>query len=1124
MLKPHCNQNADQLPQNGCIKSDNELTKPQHFLPHKYILKRDKQSIRVVYDASARTKANFTLNDCLYSGPSLVSELIKILMRFRFYKTGFICDIVTAFLNIEIATKHRPVMSFLWRRNGDLNQPLEIYRCNRAAFGMRSSPFLLQSILIHHFEKFKEYFPVASNLGESIYIDDIVSGSNDDNDVPILITQIINLLKLASMSVHKINSNSHFVRDFLRQEDIQSNFPDITKVLGLIWDLSYDTLSVDLSSFIDTPILPTYTKAEILSIVAGLFDPLGICSAYLVRAKLIFQQLCVLKIKWDENVPPEIYEEFTEWLSGFPILAKSGLFNTARFIFNPAPATVPKVDSNTSNVGGLGARSSEGIYCNSPPPTLNSDTHSIFTKYTPMILRVFTDASLQSHCVVIYAEVTLNGKTYLRQVISKVRVASLNKKLTIPRAELMSALLGARLANTTKQYLSDFNITDIQYYTDSCNVIYWIKGMCKNWVPFVQHRLLEIHSLTSPHAWNFISTKYNIADVGTRPITAEKFIQIEGWFGNLNLPTDLANPNLTFDSIPDDLRSEVRKKIVTLHTESEPEPCVSNLINVNNFSTLNQLIRVTSAVLKAVNLFKRDRLFLMIDLDNQSLKMWILATQAVYFPDEIKGSKPGPLTTLAGEKQSTPLIKQLQLFTKDGVLRCTTRYLESPHLGFDQKYPILLPSKASLTRLIILDTHEYAFHSGISHTLATLRQKYWVINGRSNVRSVINACLMCRRLKLNPYIPPVAPKLPQFRLEESTPFTFTAVDFAGPLYVKGLKKDKLGKDVVSKCYIAVFTCLVFRAVSLELVCDLTAGTFVNALIRFFNQWGACKIMLSDNFKFYEKTAADLADLLDSPQVKKLARLVKVKWIFSTELAPWTNGAAEATVKIVKGALRRTFGRAMLTYDEMSTALSSVQHICNKRPLLLQGDSSIDQYPLTPNDLILGYRTKDLPTDHIKPAELKTSSVFGRKRFKYLQSLKDIFWKRFHKEYLNELTTYHFRTRGRTGGGDREPKVGDICLLKNEKVPRNTWKTARVISVVRASDGLIRKVEVKPASHLINDGRVSNTFRHPSMLIPLDLDDSPSSVNPNQGTARVKLPARVLTCPNSVLCALVNCLN
>lgn len=40
--------------------------KPTHFLPHRYILKKDQKSIRVVYDGSCRTKAGLTLNYTLY--------------------------------------------------------------------------------------------------------------------------------------------------------------------------------------------------------------------------------------------------------------------------------------------------------------------------------------------------------------------------------------------------------------------------------------------------------------------------------------------------------------------------------------------------------------------------------------------------------------------------------------------------------------------------------------------------------------------------------------------------------------------------------------------------------------------------------------------------------------------------------------------------------------------------------------------------------------------------------------------------------------------------------------------------------------------------------------------------
>ena len=61
--------------------------------------------------------------------------------------------------------------------------------------------------------------------------------------------------------------------------------------------------------------------------------------------------------------------------------------------------------------------------------------------------------------------------------------------------------------------------------------------------------------------------------------------------------------------------------------------------------------------------------------------------------------------------------------------------------------------------------------------------------------------------------------LPRFRVEEQSLFFNVVIDFAGPLYIRGENGGKSGK-----VYVALFACCTTRAIHLELVPDLSAGT------------------------------------------------------------------------------------------------------------------------------------------------------------------------------------------------------------------------------------------------------------------------------------------------------------
>ncbi|GFY43591.1 integrase catalytic domain-containing protein [Trichonephila inaurata madagascariensis] len=58
----------------------------------------------------------------------------------------------------------------------------------------------------------------------------------------------------------------------------------------------------------------------------------------------------------------------------------------------------------------------------------------------------------------------------------------------------------------------------------------------------------------------------------------------------------------------------------------------------------------------------------------------------------------------------------------------------------------------------------------------------------------------------------------------------------------------------------------------------------------------------------------------------------IHWKFLVERAPWWGGFYERLVKTINDHLRKLLGRALLTFEELSTMLSEVEVIVNHRPL------------------------------------------------------------------------------------------------------------------------------------------------------------------------------------------------
>jgi hypothetical protein len=58
-------------------------------------------------------------------------------------------------------------------------------------------------------------------------------------------------------------------------------------------------------------------KIKLTQVSASVFDPLGLISPFLVRSKVIIQEVWKLKIDWDEVIPEAICLPRQSWLDQF---------------------------------------------------------------------------------------------------------------------------------------------------------------------------------------------------------------------------------------------------------------------------------------------------------------------------------------------------------------------------------------------------------------------------------------------------------------------------------------------------------------------------------------------------------------------------------------------------------------------------------------------------------------------------------------------------------------------------------------------------------------------------------------------------------------------------------------
>ena len=420
------------------------------------------------------------------------------------------------------------------------------------------------------------------------------------------------------------------------------------------------------------------------------------------------------------------------------------------------------------------------------------------------------------------------------------------------------------------------------------------------------------------------------------------------------------------------------------------------------------------------------------------------------------------------------------------MIRCKGR-LDNSTLEEGARRPILLPKRERFTHLLIEKVHKELLHSGVSQTLAGVRYKYWIPHGRSIVKTVLQQCSVCRRHEGGPYkMPPMAP-LPTSRVRESCPFSKTGVDYFGPLLVKS-------GDGPKKVWISLFTCMVTRAVHLELIQDMTTEEFLLAFKRFIAQRGSPDEVISDNaahFKLASKTLELIwYNLVRSETVQSYVSSSGINWHFIVELAPWMGGFYERLVGIVKRSLRKSIGRKMLSLMQAQTLIKEVEAVVNSRPLVYVGEdinSTITLTPshfLTPNPKIgIPEIEDDLDSDYT-PVDNTCNRLL--RIWKKGQKLLNEFWRIWREQYLTSLRE---RTQSSLKVGrvlsHEVPKCGDVVLVK-DNLPRGTWKIGKIIELNESKDKVIRSAKVKLSSQ-----KVLN--RPLSLLYPIECDSAESEI-------------------------------
>ena len=1039
---------ADQIDQGYAelVPPNEEWPKhPVYYIPSHWVARPDALTTktRIVMNASSKCKTTgLSLNDCLYQGPTLLPDLVRVLLNFRCFRYVTVCDISKMFWQIAIKLPDADCLRYMWKWTKE-EEPL-LYRALCVTFGLISAPYQAIATVLMHCDTFEAQFPEgAKDIKDTLYMDDASVLRDSKAESIASVKQVAELFRLASMMPHKWNSNDI---NILKEAGIpEDKWAGVTmqKVLGVQWDTSEDVISFDFVKAVAT-VSDVETKRTLIQQAARIFDPLGLIAPFTLAAKLLFQRCWAAQLEWDEPLPADINAEWLQWCS--QVEALKGI-KLPRLVRTPG----------------------------SPPR-----------------LAVFADASAFAYGVCVY--IVSEGAASL--LFAKTRVAPVKQKLTVARLELLAALIAARVAEYVANAFTRFRFSRIDYFTDSLITLWRIRNGEQGYKIWVANRVKEILERSSADSWYYVPGQLNPADVASRSCGVEDLINNTLWWSG---PNFILKDRSCWPEHKTLSPKEAEEQNEEDGKEREKEKAIVNVVNDNDVNIpdpLETIFEVTSSWPKVIRLtcywlrflafllpsrrkslrcldkVSNDTKTLTVNDQRAALGAWIRRAQVAGFGNEYDDMGNGNFVL---KKKS--FLQQLAVYYgPDKFIRSVSRLSDSELLPFETREPILLPKHNKIVERVVLHMHVMSGHTASGQTLYQVQRMYRLVGGKQEVSRIIHLCRKRRCVKPVPLEQRLAP-LPTFRTDGYAPWVNIAIDYFGPFevrhdcdwkknsdldYVPGRKVKKVLKKAcphpdISKAWGIIFTCLQTRAIHLEAVVKMDTTTFLQAFTRMTSRRGLPHVVWSDNAKTFKRARTlvnDMIKQIDWQHVEEKARLHNIDWQFGTEKMPSTNGVVERMVRSVKEGLRVSLIHRPVAFYQLETFLIEVEALVNDRPLASPSATHDDHATITPALLCLGRPLSALPFTEKDFVAEHDFGLLQRARTRMVSA----FWRRWRKDYLLAFQAVRL-VKDITA--NLEPD--QVVLLREENLGKGTWTLARIMDTYPGRDGRVRRVKLKTAA-------------------------------------------------------------
>ena len=979
---------------------------PVRYVDHHEVFKAGSTTpLRLVINSSFRSGKEKSLNDILLKGPSSLNDILSILIGWRIYPIAFVGDVAKMYHSVGTGELEGHVRRMLWR-DCDSESDIKVYAFQTVTFGDRPAGCIATLALRETADMFGSIDPVAAqSLKRETYMDDVVSGANSRKEAEV---RIENLRKIASLGGFNFKEFRTSGKSFEEVKLLGSG--QMGRVLGLCWDPLRDMITVNVNlnpnkkvkgqrkeaeSLRDTQL----TKRICLRLVNSMYDPIGLICPFTVKLKLLMRDQFAgnVSIGWDKPIDSDAA---ARWMALFDEM--EGLNDV---VFE---------------------RCSFGCDLN---------------KCKPMLIG-FADASLAAFGSVFYLRHVHPEGVKVSMLLAKAKLGPA-KRETVPRMELMSAVLCSRLACKVRECLP-CDIEREVYFLDSKVALGMIQNSKSLLKEFIGIRVSEVRSKTKLKDWAWVPSEENIADISSRGSSPRDLDGHSRWQCGpdwLKQPIELW-PCEFVSCEPDDADDE--EAVMFLNDDY--------LIDASKYSELSKLTKVTAYVFKAIEHFKelksdgRKCSVLNVEWKNVEVSVRNYRDAEMYWEREVSKSvmklyEKGKLTSL----RPVPMWQDYGKFRK---VVTSGRLGKLLKVGYDTEELTILDPKHPYTRLWLKNCHD-ADHSGDDRVIWKSRTKYWIPRARRIVSSIRKHCYRCR-LRSKVLSRQVMAPLPGERVIPSPPWTNVALDLFGPLE----HIDQVRKRLKSKCWGLIVTCMVSRAVHLDVTESYDTDALLQSLRRFQSIRGTPSVIYSDQgsqMMATRKEFENMLELIDWSSVKGWCSKNRTEWRLVPTGGQHMNACAESLIKSTKRILCEKLEGKRVTYAELQTIMYEVSQVLNSRPLGVYskpGEDPLDGGPLTPNHLLLGRASSSIP-------DIQYTNVSLTRRVRFLKSIVDEFWQKWYVTVFHSLVPQY-----KWHKSFRNMQIGDVVLMQNESFVTGKYQMGRVIGVKKSSDGNTRKATVR----------------------------------------------------------------